>query len=141
MYPRDAKLEELAYFFDFELKDTLQPELLVGLTEAALAWKERWAAGKPRPRMTFFRSEDFLQIDDARDVDSIATHTFEGPLALLYHALSDSPQSVPQLIRKLGLDYAPETVSEALDEFCQRGLMLEDQGLYLSLALPAGSPR
>jgi ribosomal peptide maturation radical SAM protein 1 len=141
VYPRSAKLEELAYFFDFELENTLPPDLLAALTQAALAWKERWQDGKPRPRMSFFRSEDFLQIDDARDVESVATHTFEGPLALLYHALSDAPQSVSQLIRKLGLDYPAEVVTEALDEFCQRGLMLEDQGLYLSLALPAGSPR
>ena len=91
--------------------------------------------------MTFLRSEDFLQIDDERAPSDVVTHTFEGPLALLYQATSDAPRSVGQLISGLGLTHSVDAVTRALNEFCHRGLMMEDEGLYLALALPAGVQR
>ncbi|MEY4549982.1 MAG: hypothetical protein RL685_6177 [Pseudomonadota bacterium] len=142
VYPRATNLDTLAYFFDYELQGTLPVEQLQGMRNVAGQWSERWQGAARRPTLTFFRSEDFLQIDDARGGDDKQeTHTFEGPLALVYQALSDAPLSISQLIRKLGLSFPPEAVKGALDEFCRRGLMLEDEGMYLSLALPAGTPR
>jgi ribosomal peptide maturation radical SAM protein 1 len=141
VYPPEVNLNELAYFFDFHLENTLPHRHLDPLLEAAAAWRELWKAGQGVPRMTFSRSEDFLQIDDERAPGNIATHTFEGALALLYQAASDSPQSVAQLIAALGLSHSVEVVTQALNEFCRRGLMMEDEGLYLSLALPAGAVR
>ncbi|MEY4547037.1 MAG: hypothetical protein RL685_3232 [Pseudomonadota bacterium] len=141
VYPPGVDLNELAYFFDYHLNNTLPHHKLDPLLKATSAWNELWEAGKSRPRLTFSRSEDFLQIDDERAPGNVATHSFEGPLALLYQAASDSPQSVAQLISSLGLSHSVETVTRALDEFCRRGLMMEDEGLYLSLALPAGAVR
>jgi ribosomal peptide maturation radical SAM protein 1 len=141
VYPPEVNLNELAYFFDYELEGTLPRQHLDSMVRATEAWKDLWKAGKRTPRMTFFRSEDFLQIDDQRAPDNTLTHSFEGPLALLYQAASDAPKSVAQLITALGLTQSAENVTRALEEFCRRGLMMEDSGLYLSLALPAGVQR
>jgi hypothetical protein len=141
VYPSSTNLDMLAYFFDYELLDTLPEEQLADMRAVIDQWRQRWAEGARLPRLTFLRSGDFLQIDDERGTENMQRHTFEGPLARVYQALSDAPLSVSQLMHRLDLGVSAEAVKHALDEFCRRGLMMEDEGMYLSLALPAGSPR
>ncbi|MET0409901.1 MAG: RiPP maturation radical SAM C-methyltransferase [Polyangiaceae bacterium] len=136
VYPAGTNLDEIAYFFDYELEGALPQDDLAFLGQAAEHWRALWKS-ESKPRLTFFKSDDFLQVDDQREPGRTRTHTFEGPLARLYHAASDRPVTILSLSRSLELGCSDRAIAEALTEFCRRGLMMEDEGSYLALALPS----
>jgi ribosomal peptide maturation radical SAM protein 1 len=140
VYPRDVDLERVAYFFDFDLEDTLPESVYEETRGQVKAWKEAWNR-RAIPTLTFWSGEDFLQIEDLRAPASPGTYTFEGPLARLYAACSDQPQSAAKLRSRLGLPWPVAEIEAALDEFSARGLMMRDDRVFLSLALPASRGR
>jgi ribosomal peptide maturation radical SAM protein 1 len=140
VYPQHVDLDRLAYFFDFELENTLPKDSLPEVEAAAKEWQER-ASQTPEPALWFRRAPGYVEVDDQRHADKWRLHHFEGPLADLYFAASDHPVKPQQLKERLGLDYSVAQIAHSLDEFCARGLMMHDEGSYLSLALPAGAPR
>ena len=140
VYPTDVYLERLAFFFDYELRDTLPIDSFESVAAATRHWQKR-AAETPGPALWFFRAPGYLEIDDQREADQRYLHRFEGELADLYFALSDRPHRPDAVKAQLGLEQPLSEIIEALDEFCRRGLMMEDEGSYLALALPAGGMR
>jgi hypothetical protein len=60
--------------------------------------------------------------------------------ALVYECCTPTAHSVARIVRALredkGLDVDEDRVRQALDEFTVSGLMLEENGVYLSLAVP-----
>ena len=77
-----------------------------------------------------------MQIYDARHEGAEGTYTFEGPLADLYAAASDRPMTATGARDRIGESLTVAQIEEAFDEFAQRGLMMRDESLALSLALP-----
>jgi ribosomal peptide maturation radical SAM protein 1 len=140
VYPPEVALERIAYFFDYELENTL-PETVYEETRTHVAtWKKAWKA-RSVPTLTFWSGEGFLQIEDLRVPEAPGTYTFEGPLAALYAECSDEPQSAARLRSRLALPWDVAEIEGALDEFCARGLMMRDGKAFLSLALPASRGR
>jgi hypothetical protein len=136
VYPRDLDLERIAYFFDYEFEETLPDSAYEEIHRQVFTWQKAWKERSP-PALTFWSAPGFLQIEDRRDPGAPGTHTFEGPLASLYAACSDRPQSAPSLRPLLGLTQPGDEIETALDEFCARGLMMREGRSFLSLALPA----
>jgi ribosomal peptide maturation radical SAM protein 1 len=136
VYPRHVDLERVAYFFDYELENTLPDTAYEETRRQVEAWKSAWER-RARPSLTFWSAEEFLQIEDQRDPNTPGTYTFSGPLARLYTACSDRPQSASGLKSLLQVRWPVEEIEAALDEFCDRRLMMRDDMLFLSLALPA----
>jgi ribosomal peptide maturation radical SAM protein 1 len=136
VYPRDVDLDRMAYFFDYELEGTLPASVYEETARQVEAWKCAWN-GRSRPTLTFWSAPDFLQIEDRRDPAVPGTYTFSGPLAPLYAACSDRPQSAVGLKSLLELEWPAGEIEASLDEFCARGLMMRDDKVFLSLALPA----
>ena len=72
--PTRVNLEDLAYFFDYELEDTLARRGLRGGDEGS------WTPGaRPRPRdlkpeLTVHRADGFIQILDGRDPEVVGVH-------------------------------------------------------------------
>jgi hypothetical protein len=133
-------LERIAYFFDYELENTLPETVYEETRTQVAAWKKAWK-GRAIPALTFWSGDDFLQIEDLRAPTAPGTYTFEGPLARLYAGCSDEPQSAARLRSRLELPWPAGEIEEALDEFCARGLMMRDGRAFLSLALPASRGR
>jgi hypothetical protein len=104
------------------------------------AWSDAWSATR-RPTLTCWSSPGLVQIYDGRHPGAEGTYTFEGPLADLYAACSDRPITAPAVHERLGGSLTVEQIREAFGEFADRGLMVLDESLALSLALPAGPPR
>jgi ribosomal peptide maturation radical SAM protein 1 len=141
IYPADARLEDLAYFFDYELEHTLPPSVHdETIAPAAAAWHRSWAAKTP-PTLTFWTAHDYVQIEDLRHPDTPGVYNFEGPLAALYAACSDRPHTAATLRHAVGLDDTDEAVEAACEEFRRRGLMMRDGDRFLSLAVPANRGR
>ncbi len=140
IYPDGVDLDRMAYFFEYELADTLPDSAYAGLSQAVEAWSAAWEAGKP-PVLKYWSAPDYLQIYDGRHPGAEGTYTFEGALADIYLACSDRPITASAVRDRLGPGVPVETVQEAFDEFARRGLMFLDGSLALALAIPAVTGR
>jgi ribosomal peptide maturation radical SAM protein 1 len=139
-YPPAVNLDEAAYHFAGELEGSLSDEAYEPLLNALRAWHASWQQQDP-PSLTFWWSPGLLQIEDRRSVLSAATYCFEDPLAALYAACSERPVTLAQLRKRLRPGVNDHEVEEALNEFCNRGLMMRDGRQFLSLAVPGTSGR
>ena len=107
-------------------------------------WRERWQSDG-RDAVSYLRVPDGILIDDQRSLrpgGAIGTCRVEGVWADIYEACSESMRDVDQVVALLRATGAreqvpsPDSVLRALDTFCQRGLMVGENGSYLSLAIP-----
>jgi ribosomal peptide maturation radical SAM protein 1 len=140
VYPTRVELDKIAYFFDHSLEGTLPDEAHKPTADFLFTWKSAWSSSRP-PTLTYRSSYDFVQIEDSRRASSSGTYTFEGALARLYQAASDRPISTKRLAERLAIDASDERITEALDAFCESGLMARDGDQFLALALPATTER
>jgi len=136
VYPEAVDLDRLAYFFDYDLADTLHDEAFVETRSLIQAWMDAWS-GEEVPSLVLWRSPGLIQIEDGRSEALRGTHTFEDPLAAIYLACSDAARSAAKVKEVLGLPCPTAEVEGALDGFVERGLMHRDGNLFLSLAIPS----
>jgi hypothetical protein len=138
IYPERVDLERVAYTFDYEFEEGLPKSEFEETKRLVEAWKAAWKADT-KPSLTY-RSADqgSLQIEDLRDPSEPVAFTVTEPLASVYAALSDRPNTVAKVKEELNLPLpAGEELEAALDEFCAHGLMMREGRSFLSLALPA----
>jgi ribosomal peptide maturation radical SAM protein 1 len=138
VYPEsDLDLRKIAYFFDHEMDNTLPRGAHDDLQAIVGEWKARWER-QPAPVLVYQRAPDWIQVIDRRG-DDVRGHAFNGPEALIYEACSETDQTVASVQKHLADIESPAPaadVESALEQFCELGLMLHEQGHYLSLALP-----
>jgi ribosomal peptide maturation radical SAM protein 1 len=138
VYPSTVDLDRVAYFFEYEAADALDPAAYAGLSAAVGAWTARWQAPEP-PVLVYRSAPGFLQIYDGRHEATRGTYTFRDGLADIYLACTDRPRTVCGVRRELGLPAA--TVAGAFARFAERGLLFLDEDLAVALALPATTGR
>lgn len=139
IYPEEQlNLAKIAYFFDYEMRDTVPDERHNELQRLVSAWKKAWESG-PKPELVYQRAPDWIQIIDRR-TDEVAAHSFDGLEAAVYECCSETDRNEMLICKELeaseGEHVDPEAVRPALKKFCELGLMLEENGRFLSLALP-----
>lgn len=135
VYPAEVDLDRVAYFFEYDLDDTLPDEAYGETDEVVAAWARAWA-GEARPALWLWRTPGMIQIDDLRSTGSPHSYTFEGPLAALYLACFEQPRTAAMVAAAAGVSHTAAQVESALDEFVARRLMIRDGNLFLALALP-----
>lgn len=135
VYPEHLNLERVAYTFDYEFEEGLPASEFLETRRLVEAWREAWRASK-KPSLTYRSAEGSLQIEDLRDPSEPVAFTVTEPLASVYTALSDRPNTVAKVKEELSLPLPAEELKAALDEFCAHGLMIREGRLFLSLALP-----
>jgi ribosomal peptide maturation radical SAM protein 1 len=140
VYPRNFQLDRVAYFFDYELADTLPDSVFAETLEQVERWRTAWKQD-PRPRLSFWYAPGLLTIQDARDRSAAAAQSFADPEALLYASCSDQPRGPAELKQRLGLALSEKEIGEILRGFCARGVMMCEGERFLSLALPASMGR
>ena len=140
VYPETIDLDRVAYFFEYELQDALPDAAYEALWRAVQAWSAGWESG-PRPVLRYRSAPGYLQIYDGRRRGHEGTYTFHGAPAEIYLACSERPRTARAVRDTLKLDLPLAAVEKILDEFAERGLMLLDDSLALSLALPAVAGR
>jgi ribosomal peptide maturation radical SAM protein 1 len=139
VYPEDrVDLRKIAYFFDYGMGDVVSDEQLVPVKKATQIWMDSWRKPKP-PILVYQRTPDWIQVVDRRDPDEPQVHAFQGLDAAVYDLCGETDHTaakVTSLLREHGAAAEVEEVQEALGKFCQLGLMIGEDGRYLSLALP-----
>jgi ribosomal peptide maturation radical SAM protein 1 len=140
VYPDALDLEDAAYFFDYEMGDTVAPSVHRATADWVAEWKQRYASDRP-DRLTYRRTASAILIDDARGRAAPVPYTFAGALGVLYEECCGTPRTVPQLMTALQAKraraYTEGEVAGALGEFCAAKLMVAEDGRYLAVALPA----
>lgn len=139
VYPAGLDLDKIAYFFECTKGSTLPPEEYQPLFDAIESWKSDWQS-RPRPALVYQRSPDWIQIIDRRS-NEVAVQAFGEMEAAIYELCGDRVLSAESILRRLkkvcGIASDRREVEARLEDFCESGMMLEDKGRYLSLALPA----
>lgn len=139
IYPEEElDLDEIAYFFAYKLERRLPAETYLRIQALAEAWKSAWKQ-KQIPILVYQRAPDWMQIVDRRTEEAKA-HALRGLEAVVYEYCGESDRSVPAIRKHLaetaGAEASDDEVLESLQKFCDLGLMLTENGRYLSLALP-----
>jgi ribosomal peptide maturation radical SAM protein 1 len=143
VYPPSLPLEEIAYFFDYSVEDTLEDKEYQPTIDWVKEWQRRWCS--PSPDTLFYRrTPDCLFIDDNRGVERRGTHVFEGAVAHIFELCGETALTAKQVQEQLAATPTPyqchydvNDIIRTLDHFCQLGLMLNEDDRYLGLALPA----
>jgi ribosomal peptide maturation radical SAM protein 1 len=135
VYPERVDLERVAYTFDYEFEEGLPDSEFLETRRLVEAWKAAWRASK-KPSLTYRSAEGSLQIEDLRDPSEPVAFAVTDPLAAVYTALSDRPNTVAKVKEELNLPLPVDDLEAALDGFCGHGLMIREGRLFLSLALP-----
>ena len=135
VYPPELDVRKIAYFFTYTMGDVVPEKSLDGVHQAMGLWQKRWDSPK-RPVLVYQRAPDWIQIVDQRDAEETKAHAFQGLEAAAYELCGDT-STAPRVAGKL--DASVEDVETALRTFCDLGLMIEEDGRYLSLALPVNA--
>jgi ribosomal peptide maturation radical SAM protein 1 len=141
IYPiDDIDLSAIAYFFDYEPDATVSEPGTERLRRIVAQWQELWTT-PVRPALVYRRAPDWIQIVDRRRPDEPAVHALHGLDAAIYELCSETDRTPDRVARELasagwGTVTVPR-IEDALDRICALGLAVQDDGRFLSLALPA----
>jgi hypothetical protein len=122
------------------MPDTLPAEIHKVTFDWTEEWYRRWSSDRP-DQLFYFRTEDGLVIEDSRGLERPQHHILSGPWAEAYDFCSDTMRTTREVSEHLSASpsimwSSGFPVTAALQEFCRMGLMLSEDGHYLSLALP-----
>jgi ribosomal peptide maturation radical SAM protein 1 len=139
VYPNDVNLNEIAYFFDYEIPETVPEECHLATENFLAEWQRAWRSGSPAT-LCYRRIGDGILIDRNGPTGQ-GTYTLFGTLARIYEGCNETMRSVDQIVNYLrsfpgGEEVNADEVQDVLERFCSAQLMLGSDGEYLSLAVP-----
>jgi ribosomal peptide maturation radical SAM protein 1 len=142
VYPENVRLDDIAYFFDYEMGDTVDAQDLLGEIDALIGqWRTRWADGTPTDSLRCARTPSTLTITDTRGRQKPLVYHVHGPTAHIYESCMETHRSVDDVVGGLAEEFPAATltraeVQRALEKYRTAGLMVGEGDRYLSLALP-----
>jgi len=137
-------LERLAYYFDADWKDILGPTAYDDISQVTTDWVDRWSNGAPRPDLVFHDSaEGGLEIVDTRNCRR-QTFRLDQREERVYRTITEQHHTVGGILNQLSQDngngFSQRWVADLLDQLVGHGLVLQENGWYLALAVPAEAP-
>lgn len=132
VYPAHVRLTEIARTFDYDRASEVPAEVIERLDAELRRWKEAWKGD--RPRLRYRRGPGQISIADDRASGRHQLHVFRDETARVYDACARTYKGVTQVAGEAGI--APSEARACLDELTSLGLILEERGRYLGLALP-----
>jgi ribosomal peptide maturation radical SAM protein 1 len=141
IYPKDqVDLNEVAYWFEYEMDGTQPDEVTQPIRDQVQAWKERWTQ-QPLPALTYLKAFGRLQIYDARGTGQPAVYEISGDMAEVLEFCQEKPfkfSTICEYIkaRRGGSIPSEMRVRGALRRLVELGLVLEEEEQYLSIVLP-----
>lgn len=142
IYPGFVDHPSIAYSFSYDAPGTLPEDAYQEIKEAVCEWQRAWEGDAP-PSLIFQRGAGRLTVTDTRPGKVPRVTSFGELEARVYEAVTPSAHSadrVRELLRRDNReDTDPETIQQILDRYQELGLVLEENGAYLGLALPANA--
>lgn len=141
VYPRHVDLEKAAYFFDYEMGNTVPTSAYRPMQAFVSQWQKDWKSDQ-RHALSYRRTSGGLLLDYYWGPEQNGTYSLSGALALMYEFCVETmhtPKQVAQHLKQSAEEYDFEEgeVRDALDEFCRGRLMVTEDDKYFSLAIPS----
>jgi len=134
VYPEYVDLDKAAYFFDYELEESLGDDVYEPLVQASARW--RAAEADDRSPMLLVNAEgDSVVVTDTRDPDQPAEWRLTG-LDSAVHTYVMDVGSTPKKVAA-GLEMPVDAVERSLNRLAEQRLLFRDGNMFLALALPA----
>jgi ribosomal peptide maturation radical SAM protein 1 len=138
-YPALLDHRAIAYFFSYDAPDTLSDDAYTEVVSVVRQWQAAWESSGP-PYLVFQRGAGRLTVTDGRSGSTPRVSTFGELEAKVYEACSITAHSAARVATLLeergGVSTSTATVEAILEDFTSAGLMLDEDGHYLALALP-----
>ncbi len=132
---------KIAYDFEFETNDRVDPRLKQELYQIAEEWKRRHQS-EQLPFLIFTKSMDFVTVYDDRSLESVKTR-LEGPRAWAFIFCNEAPKSLEHihehLREKIGREPEDGLTENTVAFLEEKGFLYGECGKYLTLALPHNS--
>jgi ribosomal peptide maturation radical SAM protein 1 len=132
---------KIAYDFEFENNNHIDPQLKQELYQTAEEWKQRHQS-EQLPYLIFTKSMEFVAVYDQRSLESIKIR-LEGPHAWVFIFCNEAPKSLEQIRKhiqeKSGQDGESDLTEKTIAFLEEKGLLYGERGKYLNLALPHNS--
>ncbi|MBT3922684.1 MAG: RiPP maturation radical SAM protein 1 [Nitrospina sp.] len=132
---------KIAYDFEFENNNLIDPQLKQELYQIAEEWKRRHQS-EQLPYLIFTKSMDFVTVYDQRSLESIKIR-LEGPHAWVFIFCNEAPKSLEQIrghLREKSEQEPEDNLTENTIAYLEeKGLLYGERGKYLNLALPHNS--
>jgi ribosomal peptide maturation radical SAM protein 1 len=134
VYPSHVELERLAYFFDYQMGNTVAEEFHKDRKKWVNQWQDNWES-RDSDSLTFEFAKGKFWIHDKRTLPgrnkSDSFSILEGKI---YEICSDTFHSIRYVQQELL--QADQDVGETLNSFCELGYMVSEDGKYLALGIP-----
>jgi ribosomal peptide maturation radical SAM protein 1 len=134
IYPAAVEKERIAYFFDYTFKSSLAEDAFSEIKARIDVWQRRWHS-KAAPSLNYLNAGNLIKIIDRRFEEEKVFH-LKGDVAAIYLAITDLPLSTTAILNRIPRLHG-ETVKSVLTELALAGLVMEDEGLYVALAIPS----
>ncbi len=138
-YPCDeATLSDLAYSFEYRYTHDQEPETYTASVRQAIEeWQTSHSSG--RSSLEYRRGPDFLVIHERRAGLKQYDYRLGETEARIYLACDAgaTPAAVREVLKERGDEVETEEIESFLQELAEARLVYEEDGRYLSLALPA----
>ena len=141
VYPQHVDLEKVAYFFDYEMDDTVPDSEHQSARSFVSEWKQTWDSDR-RHGLSYRRTTDELLLDYNWGPEKAGTYNLSGALAMIYEFCVETMHTPSQVVEHLRqspekYDFCEEEVRDALDEYVRGRLMISEDDKYFSLAIPS----
>jgi ribosomal peptide maturation radical SAM protein 1 len=136
IYPDSLDHSRIAYFFDYRAESTGSDEAFTVLSSATRQWRQRWATHPPA--LIYQRLPGRLVLVDTRG-EQARRAVLTGWQAKAYELCGDKPHSADRVrtaLKSAGHAVTTAQVTLLLDRCCRSGVMVSEDGRYLSLAIP-----
>jgi ribosomal peptide maturation radical SAM protein 1 len=138
VYPEsEINLKEVAYFFDYKMGATIPVECHEELFSLVEEWRASWKKS-PHPILKYRRGPDWIEIIDRRE-EQPRNHWLYGAEASIYESCCETDRTLDAVCRSLRSETGSgemKDVEAAVQKFCELGIMIAEDGHYLSLAQP-----
>ncbi len=144
--PEEIDLMKIAYDFEFETDNRIDPALKEELHETVAEWKRR-VQSDDIPFLFFMKSIEFVTVYDGREKGKPTKRHFIGPAAWIISFCNEGPRSIEQIrahIKEMSGQKEKQKgeidqIENVIEDLEKRRLLFGEKGRYLTLALPHNS--
>ena len=140
---RKLDLMKIAYDFEFETENRINPDLTQELQKTVADWKDRHQSDQ-LPFLFFTKSLEFVTVYDGRSLDGPSKIRFEGVPARILSFCNEKPRTLDQIQlhveeKSVQSKFEDDDVSVVIQSLQDKKILYGERGKYLTLPLPHNS--
>jgi ribosomal peptide maturation radical SAM protein 1 len=139
--PQKVDLMKIAYDFEYEVDQRVDPDLFRELVEATGEWQRRQTSSD-KPFLYYMKALGYVTVYDGRAFGNPSRQRYDGLAALAIDWCNEAPKSQEQIREQGKKSSVPEAddlpaVESVLLDLVSKRILYTERGKYFTLALPA----